>query len=157
RRPTRLRPYAGGCLLAGVWPELFPGPMADGDRVGENGVVPRRRLGCLPRRAGGLGAMVAGEGGRMFWALAGSPSALLVIALGGFVGLWVVRLLAIEAARDGKLEREGKVVKAWVVFANDYLYKKNHPDNWWNALFVCTLEKIPRPDETLEEWAAAIR
>jgi hypothetical protein len=93
----------------------------------------------------------------MFWPIAGSLCVLVVVTLAGLVGVWVVWILAVAAAREVKLEREGTLIKAWVVFANDNLYKKNDPNNWWNALFVCTLEDIPNLDETLEEWAEAIR
>jgi hypothetical protein len=93
----------------------------------------------------------------MFWSIAGSLCVLLVITLGVLVGVWLVRILAIAAAREVKLEREGTIVKAWVVFANDNLYKKNPRGAWWNALFVCTLQKIPNLDETLEKWAKGIR
>lgn len=93
----------------------------------------------------------------MFWSIAGSICVLLTVALTGLVGIWLVKVLGVLAAREVKLEREGRVVKAWVVFANENLYKKNPKGNWWNALFVCTLENIPDLDETLERWAEGIR
>jgi len=93
----------------------------------------------------------------MFWSIAGSVCAAVVLVLGGLVGYWLLRVLAQAAARDVKLDREGTVVKAWVVFANENLYKTNPPENWWNALFVCTLERLPDLDATLERWAEAIR
>src|SRR6516162_5699140 len=93
----------------------------------------------------------------MFWSIAGSLCVLFVLSLGGLVGVWVVRMLAVLAAREVKLEREGTIVKAWVVFANENLYKKNPPSKWWNALFVCTFEKLPNLEISLEEWAEALR
>jgi hypothetical protein len=93
----------------------------------------------------------------MFWSIAGSLLVLVIVALVVAIGLFYIHITAIETARALKLEREGKIVKAWVVFANDNLYRKNPPTHWWNALFVCTFEQLPDLDQTLEEWAEAIR
>ncbi|AMV30297.1 hypothetical protein VT84_38250 [Gemmata sp. SH-PL17] len=93
----------------------------------------------------------------MWWLLGslciGIPLILVGLAVGYYV--WFMRQ---EAAREEKLKRRGRVVKAWIVFANDNLYKKNARDNFWPAQVVFTLvEDVRNLDDVLEDLAEEIR
>ncbi|MBP3958796.1 hypothetical protein J8F10_26420 [Gemmata sp. G18] len=81
------------------------------------------------------------------------PLILVGLAIGYYV--WFMRQ---EAAREEKLERKGRIVKAGIVFANHNLYKKNARDNFWPAQVVFTLvDDVPDLDDVLQELAEAIR
>ena len=81
----------------------------------------------------------------------------LFFLVAGVAGIWLLRSLATIKARAVKLEREGEIVKAWVVFANENLYQRNRSSTSWKALFVCTFEDLPDLEDRLEEWAEGIR
>jgi hypothetical protein len=99
----------------------------------------------------------AGGWFRMLWSIAGFICVFIPLVLGGLVGVWLFKVGARHYAREMKLVREGRVVKAWIVFANENLYRTNPPSMWWNALAVCTLEELPDLDDKLKEWAEGIR
>jgi len=56
----------------------------------------------------------------MEWICGSICTGLFVVSL-----VWLVRARFAHLADLAKLEREGKVVKAWIVFAEDQLYKPN--------------------------------
>src|SRR5262245_36961962 len=91
----------------------------------------------------------------MVWSILGFSALLLLLVLGGLVGFWLVRVSAHQYAREVKLARDGRVVKAWVVFFD--LEPKSSPGSWGNVLLVCTLEQLPNLEQTLEQWANAVR
>ena len=62
----------------------------------------------------------------------------------------IVRHSRREALKEQKLEREGQVVVAWIVFANNQLYQLNDPDSVLPAQVVFTLvEGVPNLEEVL--------
>ena len=92
----------------------------------------------------------------MLWALLGCGGLVFVVIL--VVVISFVRFNMSERKKEERLEDEGRVVKAWIVFANDSLYKRNAKENFWPAQLVFTFKKnVENLDEVLEEIAEGIR
>jgi hypothetical protein len=63
-----------------------------------------------------------------------------------------------EARVQANLKKCGKIVKGWIVFANDQLYLRNPLRNMWPAQVVFTLDpKFSNDEGFLEQLADAIR
>ena len=92
----------------------------------------------------------------MLWWILGSCGVFVLVLL-LLVVVFVVRFNMREKQREARLEEEGQVVKAWIVFANNNLYKRNDKKNFWPAQLVFTFKKLPNLDEVLEEIAEKIR
>jgi hypothetical protein len=94
----------------------------------------------------------------MLWSVLGSVCLLTVLTLVVVVGTLVLRLYGLEAARAVKLQREGRVVKAWIVFGHDQLFQGiTHPDSQVPAVVVFTpQEGLPDLDRVLEDLAGAV-
>lgn len=93
----------------------------------------------------------------LIWPILGSFAILVIVGFVLLLGGYLVYVIGIITARESKLEREGEIVKAWIVFANENLFRKGDRTENWKALFVCTLDEVTDLDAKLQEWAEAIR
>jgi hypothetical protein len=94
----------------------------------------------------------------MWWWICGFSCIFTVVAaVVGFFALlaWEKRG---EAATQAMLKEKGQVVKAWIVFANDQLYRVNNPRSMLPAQVVFTVDGDVRDlDQFLSAVAEEIR
>ncbi|MEZ6143573.1 MAG: hypothetical protein R3B84_23660 [Zavarzinella sp.] len=93
----------------------------------------------------------------LIWPILGSFAILVIVGFVLFCFVYLVNLLGFLTALKAKLEREGEIVKAWLVFANENLFRKSSEHDSLPAMFVCTLDDVSDLEEKLQEWAEAIR
>jgi hypothetical protein len=97
----------------------------------------------------------------MNWSLVGgicaSVAVILVLVLGVLFIRWNRRFNEEKRREEEKLEREGKVVLAWIVVANNALHEPNHADDYSYAVVVFTRNQdLPDMEGTLEQIAGKI-
>ncbi len=87
----------------------------------------------------------------MFWTISGYICLFITFGAIAGVGWGYLSFCGKYNAQNVKLAKDGRIVKAWVVMANDRIYKRGHPEDVAPAVVVCTFEEMDDLDDFLED------